>query len=113
MARCQGVDAFDVQRAVWEALFEEAENFSSSEVLARIAGLKLGLDEEDVLRYLESDAGTQEVVDEAESASRRYGGVSSVPHFVVSGAASSQQYSFTGAHPSEQFLDLFKRVCEE
>mmetsp|Transcript_93102 Transcript_93102/g.259338 ORF Transcript_93102/g.259338 Transcript_93102/m.259338 type:complete len:140 (+) Transcript_93102:391-810(+) len=112
-AKSRGVSAPDAEAVIFEALYEEGENTSRAEVLARIAATKLGFDESEVLGFLGSGAGAQEVLDEMEAGQRIFGSVSSVPHFIVSSDASQQQYSFTGAHPTDQFLELFRKVCEE
>mmetsp|Transcript_108609 Transcript_108609/g.242235 ORF Transcript_108609/g.242235 Transcript_108609/m.242235 type:complete len:145 (+) Transcript_108609:401-835(+) len=108
-AKSKGVSTSDAKAAIFDALYEQGSNVSGPQVLAELAAERLGLDREEVLQYLESGAGAAEVLREMEEGQQRYG-VRSVPHFIVSGGSSSQEYSLSGAHPPEQFLDLFQKL---
>lgn len=108
----RGLSAFDAAAAIWEALFEEGANVSEVETLAQLAASKLSLDQEEVIEHLRSDSCEGVVLRNIEMWSRHHR-VSSVPHFIVSSSSCQQQYSFSGAHPSDQFLELFRKVCQE
>mmetsp|Transcript_62432 Transcript_62432/g.193723 ORF Transcript_62432/g.193723 Transcript_62432/m.193723 type:complete len:280 (+) Transcript_62432:49-888(+) len=112
LARSRGISTSTTTALIFEALYEEGSNISEARALARLAASRLGLDEAEVLRHLESTDGIEELLAEIEEGRRRHG-FSSVPHFVVRSSTCSQQYSLTGAHPPEQFLELFRKVCNE
>jgi len=109
LARAEGISTSLSKSALFEALYEEGENISDVQVLAEIAAKHLGLDREKVLHQLESRTREADINREIQTGRDLYG-VTSVPHFIISGDATPQQYSLSGAHPTEQFLELFRKV---
>lgn len=108
-AKSKGVSTSDAKDALFDALYEQGSNVSGPKVLAQLAADRLGLDRDEVLQYLESGAGAAEVLREIEEGQARYR-VRGVPHFVVSGAGYPPGFSFSGAHPPEEFVGYFQKV---
>ena len=61
LAQTKGIASATVKAALFEALYEQGANLSSPKVLSQIAQ-KLGLSEVEVMEYLESGKGEQEVL---------------------------------------------------
>lgn len=98
-----------MQTRTVEALFQlyfENEGDITSLLELRSAGIKAGLDGEEVRRWLEDgDEGGQEVDRQVREAQRR--GISGVPNFTVNG-----KYEIGGAQDESVFLGLFERIRE-
>ncbi|CAD6569154.1 MAG: hypothetical protein ASARMPREDX12_002228 [Alectoria sarmentosa] len=98
----------DVQTRIVEQLFksyfEQEGDITSHEVL-RHAGVRAGLEEEEVRSWLESDKGGEEVDKEVAEAQIR--GVSGVPNFVLQG-----KYEIGGAQDADAFVKVFEKVKE-
>jgi predicted DsbA family dithiol-disulfide isomerase len=94
-----------VEDAVVEALFRgyfcEGINFFERKNLARVAA-SAGLDTAEVERFLASEEGSAAVVFEEQCARKL--GISGVPFYVINKAM-----AFSGAQPSETFLEAFRR----
>jgi predicted DsbA family dithiol-disulfide isomerase len=99
----------DVQNEVKEILlkgyFTDGKNIDDEQFLVE-AGMKAGLNEEDVHQALESNAIEQEIRKDIESA--RQLGIQGVPFFVL-----NQKYAISGAQPTEVFVEALKKVKEE
>ncbi|CAE8614340.1 unnamed protein product, partial [Polarella glacialis] len=111
-AGTQGVEVAAVLSALHEALFERGENISDADLLASLAEEDLGLDRQQVLEFLSSEAGTGEML-LAMSRSKAMHGVKVVPHFVISATGADEALVLTGSYPPEHFLAMFKRVLGE
>ncbi|KAF7556392.1 hypothetical protein G7Z17_g1433 [Cylindrodendrum hubeiense] len=102
-----GTKSPEIQRkiisAVYKSHFEDGLDISSTETLSKIAG-KAGLKEDEVLNWLNSNAGVREV--EEEAAGARAAGIKSVPNIVVSGHDIGTQRDV------QSFLDVFQKVEE-
>jgi predicted DsbA family dithiol-disulfide isomerase len=91
-----------VVEAIMEAYFENEQDITSTEVL-KAAGVKAGLDENEVAEWLAGDAGGREVDMEVRAA--KMAGISGVPNFMVNG-----HYEIGGAQDPDVFLDLFEKI---
>lgn len=96
----------EMQTAVVDSLFngyfESEEDITSRDVLVE-RGVKAGLDEGDVRRWLESDQGGEHVDKEVQQAKQRY--ISGVPNFRINGLAEIE-----GAEEPATFLRVFKEI---
>ncbi|KAJ3020411.1 hypothetical protein HKX48_000819 [Thoreauomyces humboldtii] len=92
--------------AVFNAYFENAQNLGDRNVLAD-AGAKGGLDRDAVLRYLESDEGTHEVLEGLDAARRRR--ITGVPFFRIDRGA----YEISGAQDESVFVEIFEDLAKK
>ncbi|MGC4808372.1 DsbA family oxidoreductase [Micromonospora sp. DT233] len=88
--------------ALYRAYFTDGVDVGSRPALARIAA-EVGLDENDVRTFLDSDADVAELT--AELAAARSLGVTSVPTFVLAG-----KYAVTGAQEPQTLLAALSEV---
>ncbi|PGH17301.1 hypothetical protein AJ79_01185 [Helicocarpus griseus UAMH5409] len=105
-----GTGTIDLQTPVVEELFtayfENEEDITAREVLVR-AGVRAGLEEAEVKKWLESGEGGEVVDREVEEArGRRF--VTGVPHFTIQG-----KYVIEGAEGPGEFLEVFERIKGE
>jgi predicted DsbA family dithiol-disulfide isomerase len=91
--------------ALFRAYFTEGLDIGKYEVLAKVAA-KAGLSEEDAKRFLESDYGREEVLEEEREGFRR--GFNGVPFFIVNGIP-----AFSGAQRPDTFVETFRQVLGE
>lgn len=91
--------------AVMKAYFEDGRDIAKLDVLMEIAG-ELGLDAEEAHRLLDAGEGLQDVEQDMESAKAM--GISGVPFFII-----NNKYALSGAYPSAQFLEAFKKISQE
>lgn len=87
---------------LFKAHFTETKNIEDKEVLVAL-GVEVGLEENEILELLASDANAYEVrQDQMEAANI---GVKGVPFFVL-----HKKFAISGAQPSEVFLDTLKKA---
>jgi predicted DsbA family dithiol-disulfide isomerase len=91
--------------AVYAAYFEHGRDIGNLDVLVDIAA-ECGLDAETIRQQLQSDAGLDEVLAEAEWA--RQQGISGVPFFIIDG-----RYAFSGAQPPHMIRRVLDQVSSE
>ena len=91
-----------VVEELFSAYFENEGDITSHEVL-RNAAVKAGLDEKEVVEWLESDKGGQAVDEEVEQAQLNQ--ISGVPNFTIQG-----RYEVGGAQDPGVFLRLFEKI---
>ncbi|MEO0564444.1 MAG: DsbA family oxidoreductase [Chloroflexota bacterium] len=91
--------------AVYAAYFEHGRNIGALDVLLDIA-TEQGLDRESTREALTGDAETASVAADVQQA--RQLGVTGVPFFVF-----NQRYAFSGAQPTEVFLQVMEKVATE
>lgn len=111
-AQNRGISSSATKAAIFEALYEEGANVSEEETLANIAASKLGLNKEEVLAYLQSSDGVQEVLQEVMQAQQTVEG--GVPFFVVRSLpfnSAERPYGFSGAQETPTLLSLFQKVA--
>lgn len=87
---------------LFRAYFENEEDITSHDVLQQ-AGVKAGLEAEEVRAWLGSDNGGREVDREVKEAQMQ--GVSGVPNFTLQG-----KYEIGGAQDPEAFVKVFERI---
>lgn len=92
----------DIVEALFHAYFVEGQDIGKIETLAHVA-TQAGLERADTEVFLKGDGGIADV--KAEEASGHRLGIRGVPYFVMDGA-----YAISGAHPSETFVEAFKRI---
>jgi predicted DsbA family dithiol-disulfide isomerase len=88
--------------AIFRAYFTEGLDIGKNEVLVEVAA-DAGLSEEDAKRFLESDHGREEVLEEERQGLRR--GLNGVPFFVINGIP-----AFSGAQQPDIFVETFRQV---
>jgi len=111
-AETKGVDSDTANKVIFDALYERGENISLVPTLARI-GENLGLNGEELRKYLESDAGEDEVLREMERGRRKYG-ISGVPFFVISKEGhGGRPYGLSGAQTPRAFIQVFEELSKE
>lgn len=91
-----------VVEALFAAYFENEQDITSIDVL-KAAGVKAGLPESEVTKWLASDKGGKEVDAEVLAAQRQQ--ITGVPNFTVNG-----KYEVGGAQDAAVFLSLFERI---
>lgn len=95
----------EMEEALFFAHFTAGKNVGDIEVLTELA-TSIGLNKEEVLALLQSEAQTQEVkndIDEAQTL-----GISGVPFFVV-----DRKYGISGAQPIDTFAEALTQAYEE
>ncbi len=90
--------------AVMKAYFEDGRDIAKPDVLLDVAA-ELGLDAEEARRLLDNGEGLEDV--EKDMAAARAIGISGVPFFVI-----DNKYALSGAYPSAQFLEAFKKIAQ-
>ena len=88
--------------ALFRAYFTKGLDIGKNEVLAAVAA-DAGLPEEDAKRFLKSDQGRDEVLEEEREGLRR--GLNGVPFFVINGIP-----AFSGAQGPDTFVETFRQV---
>ncbi|KAF4632053.1 hypothetical protein G7Y89_g6069 [Cudoniella acicularis] len=91
-----------VVEELFAAYFENEGDITSHETLKN-AGIKAGLEEKEVIKWLESDEGGPAVDKEVEAASRNQ--ISGVPNYTIQG-----KYVVGGAQDPGVFLRLFEKI---
>ena len=84
------------------AYFHDGLDIGDPDVLATCAA-EIGFDRDDVVEFLDSDAGMREVRDDIEQAIEY--GISGVPAFVING-----RWSIPGAQETETFVNAFRQL---
>ena len=88
--------------ALFRAYFTEGLDIGKNDVLAKVAA-DAGLSEKDAKRFLESDQGRNEVLEEEQEGRRR--GLNGVPFFVINGIP-----AFSGAQRPDTFVETFRQL---
>ncbi|RKP47336.1 DsbA family oxidoreductase [Cohnella endophytica] len=91
--------------AVMKAYFEDGRDIAQLDVLMEIAA-ELGLDAEEARSLLEAGEGLEDVKQDQESAQAI--GITGVPFFII-----NNKFALSGAYPSAQFLEAFKKISQE
>lgn len=91
-----------IKEAYMKAYFEETIDLTDEKTVIDIA-TKNGLDEELVVKLLESDEGSNEI--KTLQSSMHSMGISGVPFFII-----NDQYGLSGAVPSTQLVEALKEV---
>jgi predicted DsbA family dithiol-disulfide isomerase len=87
---------------LFEAYFEKEQDLTSLEVLKR-AGINAGIDEKEVMDWLNSNMGGKQVDEEVMEA--RMEKITGVPNYTVNG-----RYEVGGAQDPQVFLSLFEKI---
>lgn len=95
----------EMTEALFAAYFTDSKNVSDKETLANIA-VVIGLDKEEALKALNSDAYGKEVRADEEEGSKL--GVNSVPFFVF-----NRKFAVSGAQSPEAFLSVLEKAFED
>ena len=104
LAKKHGVQD-EAEEALFKAYFTEGKNIDDNETLADI-GASIGIDRDEVLKMLNSDAYDDEVRMDLHEA--RQIGVTGVPFFVI-----NRKYAVSGAQPKEVFLETLEKILSE
>ncbi|MFC5470321.1 DsbA family protein [Cohnella suwonensis] len=91
--------------AVMKAYFEDGRDIARLDVLLEIAG-ELGLDPAEAKALLEKGEGLDAVERDQQSAQTI--GITGVPFFII-----NNKFALSGAYPSAQFLEAFKKIGQE
>ncbi len=95
----------EAEEALFRAYFTEGKNIDDTETLADL-GESLGIDRDEVLKMLSSDAYDDEVRMDLHEA--RQIGVTGVPFFVF-----DRKYAVSGAQPTEAFTETLEKAFSE
>lgn len=95
----------EMSERLFRAYFTDSKHLGERDTLADLAA-EVGLDRQEALAVLESDAHAQDVRGDEEEASRI--GVRGVPFFVI-----NRKYAISGAQPNEVFLNAIKQAWDE
>ncbi|WP_411551747.1 DsbA family oxidoreductase [Paenibacillus lautus] len=95
----------DMTERLFRAYFTDAENLEDKNLLADLAA-EVGLEQEQAMAVLESDAFQSEV--RADEAAATNLGIRGVPFFVLGG-----KYAVSGAQPLEVFTDALDKAYRE
>jgi predicted DsbA family dithiol-disulfide isomerase len=87
---------------LFAAYFENEQDITDLEVLTT-CGIKAGLDRDEVIEWLNSDKGGNEVDREVWNATGQ--GISGVPSYTI-----NEVYKVSGAQDSSVFLGLFEKA---
>lgn len=95
----------ELKERLLQAYFVDGADVGDPDTLADLA-TEIGANRDDVLRFLASDAG----LDEVRGYLRRAGelGISAVPTFVLNG-----QWAIPGAQEPETFVDVLRRLAQQ
>jgi predicted DsbA family dithiol-disulfide isomerase len=91
--------------SVMKAHFEDGKDIAKLDVLLDI-GRDLELDPAEITTLLDEGYGLEAVNKDMEVAKNM--GISGVPFFIING-----KYVLSGAHPSSQFLEAFRKIAQE
>ena len=94
-----------VKERLLRAYFIDGDDIGDPDTLADLAA-ELGSDRDDVLRFLESDAGLAEVRGYLDEAGEL--GISAVPTFVLNG-----QWAIPGAQDPDTFVNVLRRLGQK
>jgi len=108
-AKAKGIDTSTTKAALFQALYEEGKNVSQNAELAEIAASRLGLDRQEVLSFLDSSSGHQEVIQEIRQSQQVVD--HGVPHFVIS-SASGQSTEVGGAASAKHLLSAISAASK-
>ncbi|UJR29358.1 hypothetical protein I4U23_010570 [Adineta vaga] len=92
----------DLINVLFRAYFEQEQDLADHQVLIK-AGEQIGLDGNEVKRFLQSDQYSKEIQDEINHSQQE--GVSGVPHFVING-----KVELSGAQDPQQFIEAFRKA---
>ncbi|OXS57745.1 disulfide bond formation protein DsbA [Cohnella sp. CIP 111063] len=90
--------------AVMKAYFEDGRDIAKLDVLLDIAA-ELGLDASEARKLLDNGEGQEDV--EKDMAAAQGIGITGVPFFII-----DNKYALSGAYPSAQFLEAFKKIAQ-
>jgi len=90
--------------AVMKAYFEDGRDIAKLDVLLDIAA-ELGLDASEARKLLDNGEGQEDV--EKDIAAAQGIGITGVPFFII-----DNKYALSGAYPSAQFLEAFKKIAQ-
>lgn len=103
LAKTKGEDMQTrVVEQLFNAYFEQNEDITSRDVLVA-RGVKAGIDEQEVVAWMENDMGGAEV--DREVAKAQMGYISGVPNFTING-----KYEIQGAEEPAAFLQVFDEI---
>ncbi|WP_379132644.1 DsbA family oxidoreductase [Paenibacillus sp. sgz500958] len=97
--------AAEMSERLLRAYFTDSVNIGEHDVLANLAA-EVGLDEQEVLKMLASDAYTDEV--NADINKGQQLGINGVPFFVI-----NNKYAISGAQPGPVFTEMLENVWAE
>lgn len=95
----------DLEEQLFKAYLTEGKNVNDLDTLSKL-GIKVGLDAEEIIQVLNSDAYGADVQKDQEDANAI--GVQGVPFFVF-----DNKYAISGAQPATAFLETLQKVWEE
>jgi predicted DsbA family dithiol-disulfide isomerase len=108
-----GVESSKSNAALFKALYEEGKNISLIDVLVQIGMDDLGLPEEELKNYIESDEGVAGVQNQIKDGKQKYQ-ISGVPFFMIGKEGSDDEpYGLSGAQKPQTFINLFEELSEE
>jgi len=111
-----GISTHACNAAIFEAMYEEGQNVSLAEVLAKIAADKLDvrLASEEIVRYLEEDTDSRKEMGREISEGRAKYDISGVPFFVVGRTDSDRQpYGMSGAQDPATLRRVFENLLSD
>ena len=91
-----------VVEELFKSYFENEEDITSHEVL-EAAGVRAGVDKEEIKAWLESDKGGRQVDKEVREAQMK--DISGVPNFTLQG-----MYEIGGAQDPDAFVKIFEKI---
>ncbi len=94
-----------VKERLLKAYFVDGEHIGDIDTLARLAG-ELGFDHDEVIAFLESDRGVDEVAGELRYADEN--GITAVPTYVFNG-----EWAVPGAQEPEMFAKVITKMAEK
>jgi len=95
----------ELSEALFKAYFTEGQNIGSKEVLSRLCE-SIGLNKEEIMNFLESEEGGQEVADlEMEFIEKSIG---AVPTYFI-----NDKYIIQGGQEQETFVSFLKKIIEK
>ena len=94
-----------MSEALFKAYFTEGQNIGSKEVLSRLCE-SIGMNKEEIMNFLESEEGGQEVADlEMEFIEKSIG---AVPTYFI-----NDKYIIQGGQEQETFVSFLKKIIEK
>lgn len=99
-----------IAEEVFKSYLELEEDITSHETLQR-AGVRAGLDCDEVRAWLASSSGGPEV--DLEMAEARTKHISGVPHFTISDEYGNHESRLSGANEPSHFVRVFERIKQE
>tara|TARA_B100001758_G_C18084138_1_gene439820 strand:+ start:22 stop:672 length:651 start_codon:yes stop_codon:yes gene_type:complete len=95
----------ELSEALFKAYFTEGQNIGSKEVLSRLCE-SIGMNKEEIMNFLESEEGGQEVADlEMEFIEKSIG---AVPTYFI-----NDKYIIQGGQEQETFVSFLKKIIEK